>query len=93
MTNENTNKCRFAWFHISADDIESAQKFYNNVFEWEFEKIEKANQAWTIIGCEPKGKEDYRLHQRRYPGQTVTSGILVPSVMVAKFFRFLPFQR
>ncbi|NGX28993.1 MAG: hypothetical protein K940chlam1_01185 [Candidatus Anoxychlamydiales bacterium] len=73
-------KCTIAWLHIPADNIERAQKFYNEIFGWEFEKIENANQAWLIKGCQPNGKEDYRLHQRRYPGQTITQGINVSSV-------------
>ena len=73
-------KCDVAWYHIPADKVARAQKFYKELFGWEFEKMEYADQAWQIKGCEPEGKEEYRLHQRRFPGQTGNQGINVPSV-------------
>jgi predicted enzyme related to lactoylglutathione lyase len=43
---------KFAWFDLITSDLTGAQKFYGNVFGWEFRKVGKAPGSYTYVELE-----------------------------------------
>ncbi len=71
---------RVSWFDIPADDIERAQKFYKDVFDWKFDKWDGPMEYYMA----DTGKEEPGINgglAKRMPGQMgITNTITVPSV-------------
>ncbi len=71
---------RVSWFDIPADDPERAQKFYKEVFDWEFEKWDGPMDYWMAKTGDEQPGIDGGL-SKRMPGQMgMTNTITVPSV-------------
>ena len=71
---------RVTHFNVPADNPERAQKFYEQVFDWKFEKWDGPADYWTITtGTEEPGINGGL--SKRVPGQIgITNTITVPSV-------------
>ena len=71
---------RISWFDIPADDPERAQKFYQEVFDWKFDKWDGPMDYWmATTGTEEPGINGGL--SKRMPGQMgMTNTINVPSV-------------
>ncbi|MBT8243026.1 MAG: VOC family protein [Nitrosopumilus sp.] len=71
---------RVSWFDIPADDLERAQKFYKDVFDWKFDKWDGPMEYYMA----DTGKEEPGINgglAKRMPGQMgITNTITVPSV-------------
>lgn len=71
---------RVSWFDIPADDIDRAQKFYRDVFDWKFNKWDGPMEYYMV----DTGKEEPGINgglAKRMPGQMgITNTITVPSV-------------
>lgn len=72
---------RVVHFDISADDIERASKFYEDVFGWKIEKWSGPFDYWLIKTGEPNEPGiDGGLAKRENPSDSITNIIDVPSV-------------
>ena len=80
MTKER-EPCPLFRFNIPADDPTRAQKFYGEIFGWQFDGFPGSDSVWDIDGCDVDDGCEGGLHQRRYPTQTITPFIKVPSVV------------
>lgn len=71
---------RVSWFDIPADDPQRAQRFYQDVFDWKFDKWNGPMDYWmAITGTEEPGINGGL--SKRMPGQIgITNTITVPSV-------------
>ena len=71
---------RVSWFDIPADDPQRAQKFYQEVFDWKFDKWDGPMDYWmATTGTEEPGINGGL--SKRMPGQIgITNTITVPSV-------------
>lgn len=71
---------RVSWFDIPADDPQRAQKFYQEVFDWKFDKWDGPMDYWmATTGSEEPGINGGLL--KRMPGQIgITNTITVTSV-------------
>ena len=71
---------RISHFDIPADNTARAQKFYQEVFDWKFEKWDGPMDYWmAITGTEEPGINGGL--SKRMPGQMgITNTITVPSV-------------
>lgn len=71
---------RVSWFDIPADDIDRAQKFYRDVFDWNFNKWDGPMEYYMA----DTGKEEPGINgglAKRVPGQIgITNTITVSSV-------------
>ena len=71
---------RISWFDIPADDPERAQKFYQEVFDWKFDKWDGPMDYWMAT----TGNEEPGINgglSKRIPGQMgMTNTINVPSI-------------
>lgn len=71
---------RVSWFDIPADDLQRAQKFYKDVFDWKFDKWDGPMEYYMA----DTGKEEPGINgglTKRMPGQMgITNTITVPSV-------------
>ncbi|MCV0393043.1 MAG: VOC family protein [Nitrosopumilus sp.] len=71
---------RVSWFDIPADDLQRAQKFYKDVFDWKFDKWDGPMEYYMA----DTGKEEPGINgglAKRMPGQMgITNTITVPSV-------------
>ncbi|NNL58932.1 MAG: VOC family protein [Nitrosopumilus sp.] len=71
---------RVSWFDIPADDLDRAQKFYKDVFDWKFDKWDGPMEYYMA----DTGKEEPGINgglAKRMPGQMgITNTITVPSV-------------
>ena len=71
---------RVSWFDIPADDPERAQKFYKDVFSWDFSKWDGPMDYWMAKTGDEQPGIDGGL-SKRMPGQIgMTNTINVPSV-------------
>lgn len=72
---------RIIHFDIPSDDPERAQKFYQHVFGWEFNKWEGPMEYWIIKTGDDKQPGINGGMARRMPGQMgMTNTIDVPSI-------------
>ena len=71
---------RISHFDIPVDNPERAQKFYNEVFDWKFEKWDGPIEYWMVkTGTEQPGIDGGL--SKRMPGQMgITNTINVPSI-------------
>ena len=71
---------RVSHFNVPADNPERAQKFYEKVFDWKFEKWDGPTDYWiATTGTEEPGINGGL--SKRVPGQIgITNTITVPSV-------------
>jgi O-methyltransferase len=72
---------RVAWFELGMDDPKRAVTFYSEVFGWKCDKLPGLAECW-VMATDGDGHAgiDGRLVRRRYPGETTTCWIEVPSV-------------
>ena len=72
---------RVVWFDLGIDEPERAQKFYSEVFGWKVDRLPGALDYWLLsTGEDRRPGIDGGLVQRRYPTETTTCWIEVPSV-------------
>jgi predicted enzyme related to lactoylglutathione lyase len=72
---------RVVYFDISADDVERAIKFYEDVFGWKIEKWSGPFDYWRVKTGEPNEPGiDGGLAKRENPSDSITNIIDVPSV-------------
>lgn len=69
-------------FDISADDMERAKEFYEELFDWKIEKIPGPVPYYLIGTTDLDGKESVGggLAKRASPDQKITNFVGVPSV-------------
>ena len=77
---EKRKPCPLFRFNIPADDPVRAQEFYGKIFGWKFEGFPGSDSVWEVEGCDTDNGCEGGLHQRRYPKQTITPFIKVPSI-------------
>jgi predicted enzyme related to lactoylglutathione lyase len=46
------------YFEITADNVERAKKFYENIFDWKIERYDKNGEYWSITTTEV-GEDDW----------------------------------
>lgn len=69
-------------FDLPADDLERAKKFYENLFDWKFNKVPMPTPFYLIETKDHEGNQGVRggMGKRMLPGQTISNYIDVPSV-------------
>jgi len=69
-------------FDIPADDMESAKKFYKELFDWKIESVPRPMEYNNIATKDEKGNDgiDGGMGERREPGAGVTNYIGVDSI-------------
>ena len=72
---------RITHFDIPSDDPQRAQKFYQNVFGWKFEKWNGPMEYWMVTTGDEKQPGINGGLSKRMPGQIgMTNTIEVPSI-------------
>jgi predicted enzyme related to lactoylglutathione lyase len=69
-------------FDLPADDLERAKKFYENLFDWKFNKVPMQTPFYLIETKDHEGNQGVRggMGKRMLPAQTISNYIDVPSV-------------
>jgi predicted enzyme related to lactoylglutathione lyase len=62
-----------AWFEISADKPEAAERFYANLFGWRFSPAEGARDSYRIVSV---------------PGQSIGGGLFAPEGDIPNYAAF-----
>lgn len=62
-----------AWFEISADKPEAAERFYSQLFGWRFSPAEGARESYRIVSV---------------PGQSIGGGLFAPDADIPNYAIF-----
>jgi uncharacterized protein len=62
-----------AWFEISADQPEAAERFYTDLFGWRFSPADGARESYRVV---------------RVPGQSIGGGLFAPDGDIPNYAAF-----